>query len=158
MNNLTIYRKNVKNCFRILFMIYALTLIYVLFFYSTRMYTYNNVNLIPFKTIKLYIHYYSHFTFKSWFLNLFGNIIMFIPFGYILPIICSYFRRFIPIFILGLFTTCSVEILQNYLRVGEMDIDDVILNITGVILGFILYKIVDTIVRRYQNDGLKIVE
>lgn len=142
MDNFDVTRKRLKYSLSFLFFCYIIMLVYVLFFYSSRTYTYNNINLIPFRTIMLYIKNFSYFSFSNWFLNLFGNILLFMPFSFILPLLIPWFKKFIPLFLLSLILICGVEFLQNYFRVGEMDVDDILLNMIGVVLGFICYKIV----------------
>lgn len=126
---------------KLVFFSYALFLIYILFFISSRLSTYNNINLIPFATINRYFRFFEYFTFINWFLNIFGNIIIFIPFGFLLPIITTYFNRLWKVLSITLIVTISVEMIQYVTKVGELDIDDVILNTLGSIVGYIMYKI-----------------
>lgn len=127
---------------KLVFFIYVLFLVYILFFISSRLTTYNNINLIPFATIDRYFRFFEYFTFTNWFLNIFGNIIIFIPFGFLLPVVVTYFNRFWKLLSITLIVTMSVETLQYVTKVGELDIDDVILNTLGSIMGYILYKII----------------
>lgn len=78
--------------------------------------------------------------------NVVGNVVMFIPFG----IFVSYYiykSSFLKLFILTLITSITIESVQ--LKIGRsFDIDDIILNVLGGIIGFILYKILVKIKRR----------
>ncbi len=98
------------------------------------------INLIPFYTIGEYI---NSITLGSYHINLnfFGNIIMFIPLGISYPIISNRYERFIPVLITGFLTSSLIEFCQLFLSRGT-DIDDVILNTFGTILGYTIYKTV----------------
>lgn len=59
--------------------------------------------------------------------NLIGNIIGFVPFGYILPLIYKNKRKFWLITLLTAEFSLFIELTQLMLRVGSCDIDDIIL-------------------------------
>ena len=75
--------------------------------------------------------------------NIVGNIIMFIPFGFF----TSYYlklnkKRFI--FYLTLIVSIVIELIQ--LKIGRaFDVDDIILNMVGSLLGYLLYRLMDKI-------------
>ncbi|UVI27987.1 VanZ family protein [Paenibacillus spongiae] len=95
-------------------------------------------NYVPFQTIKLYFHHASHFRLKMWFINIVGNVAVFIPLGIAIPYLLQYgFFRFMFRFILALFV---VETLQMVLKRGSFDVDDIILNSTGAIIGYLIYR------------------
>lgn len=77
--------------------------------------------------------------------NIFGNILLFIPFGTLLPIVSTKFRSFGKIFLGALLFSLSIEILQWVSRQYEVyrsvDIDDVILNVIGAVIGFALMRL-----------------
>jgi len=79
---------------------------------------------------------------KSFMLNIVGNIVGFMPCGFFLPIISRRSRCwFNTMFLSFLFSLC-IETIQLIFKVGCFDVDDMILNTLGGILGYILYKIV----------------
>jgi len=77
--------------------------------------------------------------------NIIGNIFLFVPFGIFLPIVSSRFRSFGKVLLFGLFLSVSIEFFQSISRelgvYRSVDVDDVILNAFGIILGFIVFKI-----------------
>ncbi|WP_157950233.1 VanZ family protein [Vallitalea okinawensis] len=156
MNIVVIYRQNFKNFIKLLFFFYLIALCYVLFFISTRVDTYNNINLIPLRTIRLYINYFDYFTFSIWFLNIFGNILLFIPFGCLLPLI-SKINRFWSVLLVSLITICTAEIMQHLFMVGELDVDDIILNTIGVIIGYLFYKFLRYLVVNRLKNKISII-
>ena len=66
---------------------------------------------------------------------------MFLPLGYFLPVIWPELRRLLRTLALSAFTVIAVEISQVLLLVGSCDIDDLILNLLGVALGYGFYRI-----------------
>lgn len=93
------------------------------------------INFKPFRTIRSY----SVHTFHSLFaINVVGNVVMFMPFGFLLPIIKKK-SNFIKIFLTGALLSLSIETIQ--LLVGRsVDVDDLMLNVLGVALGYGTYK------------------
>ncbi len=89
-------------------------------------------NFIPFKTIAPYLLGY-----KGWIIagiNLLGNIILLVPVGFLLPFLypnVSWKKSLV----FGVIAGLSLEVLQVILRVGIFDIDDVMLNALGVMIG-----------------------
>lgn len=92
-----------------------------------------HANLLPFATIGPYLLGY-----KGWIIagiNLGGNIALLVPLGLLLP----FLRRNITwkkTLVVAVAAGLAIEILQTVLRVGIFDIDDVILNALGVMLGY----------------------
>ena len=94
--------------------------------------SYSGVNLIPFQEIFRYKVGSYMFNY-----NVIGNILIFIPFGYLIG---SYVnpKSIWPVLITALGTSFSVEFVQH--QIGRaFDIDDIILNVLGTIIGYFLY-------------------
>ncbi|MDU2114810.1 MAG: VanZ family protein [Peptoniphilus lacydonensis] len=94
------------------------------------------VNLIPFRTIKNYIKYSG---FLHTLTNVFGNIIIFIHFGILIPEIFKKYRNVSKIVKLSFFTSLSVEFIQFFIG-RSVDIDDLILNVLGSAIGYFIWK------------------
>lgn len=94
------------------------------------------VNFYPFRTIKSYIKYSG---FGHALLNILGNVIIFLPFGLLLPEISKKFRNLFNIFFITLLTSLFIEFTQFFIG-RSVDIDDVILNVVGGVSGFLLWK------------------
>ena len=119
-----------------------LFIIYVLLLFELLTGTENSlgsgINYIPFKEIMRY-----KFGSKMFIYNVLGNILIFIPFGYF---ISRYIKpkKVWPIVIDALITSITVETVQ--LKIGRsFDIDDVMLNIVGGVLGYFVYIALDAI-------------
>lgn len=121
---------------------HLLFIIYILLLYEllTRS-ELNNIsgyNLVPFTEIFRY-----EIGSNSFYLNVIGNIIIFIPFGYF---ISSYIKpnKILPILIISVISSTTVEFVQ--LCIGRsFDVDDIILNAVGSLIGFICYVAINAI-------------
>lgn len=123
-----------------------------------------NINLVPFHVLS---------TIDENPFNLWGNIIMFVPFGTILVLLSRKCGRLLVTVPMGAGLSVFIELLQLFgFRIT--DIDDVILNTTGALIGFIIgklilrnsaslrkaagiVKLVDGKLFRRQNDVVNIV-
>ena len=72
--------------------------------------------------------------------NILGNIFAFSPLGFLLPILFDKCNNVKKILIIGLTVSLSIEVVQVVFSLGSGDIDDIILNVFGTILGFWIYK------------------
>jgi glycopeptide antibiotics resistance protein len=108
-------------------------------------------NLIPFKTILLYLMGEGGLIIGG--LNIGGNIILLIPIGFLIPFVWQQ-MNWKKIVILSIAAGLSIEITQVFLKVGIFDIDDVILNAIGVIIGYWVYTISPTILRWIKGNKI----
>lgn len=101
------------------------------------------LNLIPFKTISLYIKNmsYNALTTQNIVYNLVGNFVCMMPLALFLPLLFKCERNFIRFCETVLCITVSIELIQFITTSGTCDIDDVILNAGGAILLFIILNI-----------------
>lgn len=76
---------------------------------------------------------------KTIIINVFGNVLMFIPFGF-LGIISQKFNDLKTLIFNFASAIFLLESLQYFTRLGVFDIDDIILNTLGVAIGFWIYK------------------
>lgn len=108
--------------------------------------TYNsrNINMVPFKTILDYLNgvndFYGNANRTVRMINLVGNICLFIPFGFLFPIVFDKLSKVQNTVIFGLLLSVFIEIMQFFIE-RSTDIDDIILNGIGVFCGFVCYKI-----------------
>lgn len=135
----------------VFFIIYLVMMVYFLFF-SEQMgripgdqYRYN---LVPFAEIKRYLSYRNKIGGFHVMLNLLGNVVCFIPFGFVIPILTKK-QTALRMFLLGMSASVLVELLQLVSMLGTFDVDDIILNTFGVLIGYVLFVIGRGIVRRH---------
>ena len=111
-------------------------------------------NLVLFKEIKRFWQYREQVGFFAMFTNLFGNVIIFIPFGFFLPM-GSRQRSFIATAYYSFVLSLCVEVFQLITKVGSFDVDDLLLNTIGGICGYILFAICAAIRRRHAGKKIK---
>lgn len=135
---------------RFLFLAYALVLLWLLFGrprgwvegLTYKQMLQQNMNLVPLLTIKNYWYVVRNGSdtalLRHCIINLAGNVVLFIPIGYWLVRIWPRFRNY-----LLFLATCAglimlVEALQLFTLLGSFDVDDIILNLAGMTLGYLL--------------------
>ena len=119
-----------KEFINLAFIIYAL-LIYRLLTKAEINYMIG-VNLVPFTEILRY-DIGTH----EFYRNVIGNIVLFIPFGYFVSMYMKA-SKVSHILIVSIITSSTIEIVQHFIG-RSFDIDDIILNVVGGIVGFLLY-------------------
>lgn len=95
-------------------------------------------NLIPFNTIKTYM---IDLNFGIAALNIVGNIIPFIPMGFLLPMAFPSQRNLYKTMLTSFIIIFIIETLQLIFYLGIFDIDDFILNLISCFIGFKIYTI-----------------
>jgi glycopeptide antibiotics resistance protein len=106
------------------------------------------INMIPFVDIITdFPRTQFSLAFKIKFLikNLMGNLVLLLPFGLFLPILWNRARSFWTTVVMGVLLSFSIEILQYvlaYFGYGgrAADIDDLILNTLGVVIGYFIFE------------------
>ena len=104
------------------------------------------INLIPFRTITSYVNSILqgdivHIAVR----NLVGNLLMFLPLGIYLPILWTKCRKSQNTLLISFIALIGIELLQFITLLGSLDIDDFILNICGILIGYGLWKRVKVI-------------
>ena len=106
-----------------------------------------NYNLIPFRNISVQIRRITQW----WALkNLLGNIVPFVPFGFLLPIAYRKFNSAIKVLSTGFVSILSIEIFQFFTKLGSFDVDDIILNMIGIICGYLMFLLIKCIFIKEQ--------
>jgi glycopeptide antibiotics resistance protein len=87
--------------------------------------------------------------------NLLGNVILFLPMGFLLPLLFSRYRNFILLFLTAFFCSFSIEAIQYFISINWgynriADIDDLVLNVSGALLGYFFYFLFNFI-GNYRN-------
>lgn len=110
---------------------------------------FGGVNWMPFREILRY-----DFGTDLFYRQVIGNIILFIPFGYF----ATYYSKLTKIrhiFFVTFITSTTIEVVQRFIG-RSFDVDDIILNVVGGIIGFLLFIGLDAIRKKlpkiFQND------
>lgn len=124
-----------KEMFNLFFLIYILCLFHAVTFQDV---SFGGINYIPFKEILRY-DIGSGLFYK----NILGNVLLFLPYGFFIGCYLKPDKMIFP-FLLSLILSLSIETTQ--LVIGRVfDIDDIILNVLGGLLGFLLYRLLDKV-------------
>ena len=131
--------------FRIVSMIFFVMYLFILAFltlfgrYHGGIYIHRSINIIPFGTI---LEYLTSSTNRNIVMtNIWGNIEAFMPMGFLLPVNFKKFRKFKKALFAVMLVTFSIEVLQYIAGIGASDVDDVMLNVLGGGLGYLIYKV-----------------
>lgn len=99
-------------------------------------------NLIPFTEIRRFWVYREQLGMWACFMNIFGNIIAFMPCGYLLPSMSDKRRTLTSNLLSGFSISLMIECTQLVFRVGSFDVDDLMLNTLGAVSGFAVWAAV----------------
>ena len=115
-------------------------------------------NLIPFLEIRRFWVYRHQLGAAAVILNLAGNVVAFMPCGFLLPAVSRRSRRLSGVLLVGFFISFLIECTQLAFRVGSFDVDNIILNTLGVLLGFLCNRLIQKkrIERQRQRERRKV--
>ena len=143
--------KRFRPLIAVLFGIYVLVMLWLLFGQRINSTIYNGAYFqnmqslpLPFQTI---VHFGriiltgepAYLIPHAW-QNLIGNVVMFIPLGFCLPCFTKRCRTVKGILGFGLLIIACVELTQFFTLLGSLDFDDFMLNIVGILLGFVVWQ------------------
>ncbi|MEH7095326.1 VanZ family protein [Neobacillus vireti] len=129
--------------FKILITLYSIGLLVLLFFRPTNQ-EYSQINYIPFKTIRGFLGGDGNFLIA--FYNLTANILLFVPYG-VIALMFSRHRSWWKFVLIPALSILFIEIMQHLTKRGSMDIDDLILNLLGVWIGYGLSFVIQKVVK-----------
>lgn len=149
----TIFNFNFNNLTSVVFVLYAFILIKMILFKRPPSYYYNHfiynydwgmirsnwrrANLVPFKTIMLFIN--SNLAMRDIVGNLLGNILGFIPFGILVPMLFPIIATLKKLLQAAFVISLLFELLQLIFVLGSFDVDDLMLNTIGAAMGYYIY-------------------
>lgn len=109
----------------------------------------DTANFTLFKTIRMYIDYsYKLNSFE----NLVGNVIVFVPFGFLLPYVLTWGRNFFVMLLNAFVFVLGIEVFQLFSAFGAFDVDDILLNCVGAVLGYFIFLIWENIGKEKKYD------
>ena len=107
-------------------------------------------NLVLFREIKRFWNCREQLGIIVTTANLLGNVLIFFPFGFFMPMASKY-RSFLSTAFYSLVFSLIVEISQLLLKVGCFDVDDLLLNTVGGMLGYIVFGVCNTVRRNHAK-------
>lgn len=128
-----------------IFILYIGILCYFLFFSEmfgrTEIQKEYRYNLTLFREIKRFWIYRKQLGTMAWVINIIGNVAAFLPYGFFLPILSKKFQNCFKVFLLSFLLSLAVELLQLIFKVGCFDVDDLLLNTIGGVIGYGIYRL-----------------
>ena len=124
-----------EELFNLMFIVYLLVLFQLV---TSQDMAYGGTNLVPFKEIMRYDLFSTSFI-----KQVLGNVLLFVPLGYFATHYCK-LKGVVSITIISLLSSATIEIVQHFIG-RSVDIDDVILNVFGGIVGFLFYRLLSKI-------------
>lgn len=105
----------------------------------------DTTNLIPFATINRYLAVLDRPSGLGLFIyNIVGNTVILIPFGYLFPIVNKAMKRWWAFVLAALIFILIMEILQFVSMSGTFDVDDILLNLIGALIGYLMCPLRDS--------------
>lgn len=132
---------------RVLFLAYMFLALYFMFFSETLDRTMVSdsyrYNLTLFKEIKRFWEMRYSYGWGVTLINLLGNVVCFMPFGFLLPTISKsrVIKNIISVTFFTMLFSVFIETAQLVTKVGAFDVDDILLNTIGGMAGYILMKL-----------------
>ncbi|QDX91878.1 hypothetical protein EEL30_05560 [Brevibacillus laterosporus] len=122
--------------YNMIFFLLPLYLLYI-FLNTERFHRhYFKIRLIPFEKI---IDFFTHFeTFNRY--ELLGRILLYIPIGILIPLLFSSINNMLITFVFTLTLSFLMNSVKIVAQAGFFEIDDIILNVIGVVIGFVFVK------------------
>lgn len=90
-----------------------------------------------FNLFSSYIEAWNNYS-KSYWRNIILNILMFVPFGFLLPLFSDRFKKFYWTLSLGFLFTFGIEATQYITKRGIFEVDDIMNNWIGALIGYSL--------------------
>lgn len=107
------------------------------------------VYLRPFESTGMFLELWEY-SYARW--NVMGNILLFIPFGALMRGFAKKMRGALASFGLSLSASLGFELIQLMYAIGEFDVDDIILNVFGALLGYILAHLACCLVKKWKGN------
>lgn len=138
---------------KVLFLLYVGFLIYFLFvaewYGRTGAAEEYRYNLELFREIRRFLTYREELGSFTVFANLCGNILIFVPYGFFISM-ASRTRGFFKTLFCSMGLSLCVEAVQLITRVGSFDVDDILLNTVGGVIGYIIFAVCNMMRRNYD--------
>lgn len=104
--------------------------------------------MVPFAEISRYLKYREVLGTRLVLLNLGGNVLGFVPFGILLPVLGAGFRSFWSVTGRCFGLSLMIELTQLVTHVGCFDVDDILMNTLGGCIGYAVWKLAGCLRRK----------
>jgi glycopeptide antibiotics resistance protein len=116
-------------------------------------FTWSYINLVPMRTVFEILRDFHGQVVRQ----LLGNVVMFTPLGFLLPVLYPRYRRFAATALAALAVSSGIELMQLAMLLSRVsgrsvDVDDVILNVTGACLGYLAWRMAHAAARSFSKQ------
>lgn len=132
-------KNSLKSFFKVLLVIYLAIVFYITLF--SREPGEKRIDMVPFRSYYLLIEENNSF----YFTQILYNILMTVPFGFLLPFIYKKMRSVFVVGLMGFLFSLSIETVQYITRRGLFEFDDLFNNTVGTVAGYIIFYIIQSI-------------
>jgi glycopeptide antibiotics resistance protein len=95
-------------------------------------------NAVPFRTIGIYL---ANLDSGFWMRNMIGNLLLLMPVGLIGPILLPWMDRWWRVLVTALVLGAAIELAQLWVPQRSADVDDLLLNVVGAMLGYAILSL-----------------
>ena len=97
---------------------------------------------------------WNHFSEREW-RNIILNIMMFVPFGFLLPLVSKKLQVFWKTYLAGFLFTFLIEMTQLLFNLGICELDDFMNNTIGAMIGYGFYRLFVFVVNKWKKQEIK---
>lgn len=143
-------------------LLYAVFIIYIVVVVGATMLRYSGMS-ISWENREIFPLFYSYkeawkdFSAREW-RNIILNIMMFIPFGFLLPLVSKKFQVFWKTYLAGFLFTFLIEMTQLLLHLGICELDDFMNNTVGAMIGYGFYRLFVFVVKKWKKQETKTLQ
>lgn len=97
--------------------------------------------------------------FSTWSINtrnkalVIENVLLFIPYGFLFPLAVKSYRSFFSVMLVGIVTSLGIECMQLVTGRGFFQVDDILTNTLGAVVGYIIFKMFYCIIMKCKREG-----
>jgi len=95
-------------------------------------------NFIPLRTISIYL---ANLDSPFWVRQMVGNLLLLLPVGLLGPVVLPWMDRWLRVLVASLALSCAIELAQLWIPDRSAEVDDVLLNVVGAMLGYALLRV-----------------
>lgn len=95
-------------------------------------------NFIPLRTVAKYL---GNLDSAFWVGQMVGNLLLLLPFGLLGPVAFPWLDRWVRVLVASLAPSVAIEVAQLWIPDRSADVDDVLLNVAGAILGYAILSV-----------------
>ena len=142
-------------------LLYAVFMIYIVVVVGATMLRYSGYsiswgNKIIYPLFYSYREAWKDFSAREW-RNIILNIMMFVPFGFLLPFVSNKFQVFWKTYLAGFLFTTIIEVTQLLLHLGIFELDDFMNNTIGAMIGYGFYRLFVFVVQKWKKQETKTI-